>query len=396
MVNVFKTISDILLYLTFVSLLPAFENSWLLFISLLALGALAAFINDKSDSIIVKIISAVLPTASLAFMQEGQLFFLVLILGYLFIVMITGHNDIDYQQYRYFFGLPAVAVTAAVFVFITSSLENRIPMLFGSLYLLIGTIVLRRKRMGTNVDNKASLYNSFEVITIVLSVTVVCMILYAGLSHSQKIFEIVTLPIAMVIRGLITVLVFLGRMLVKAVKPDEPVDINPQTTDEIYDEIFNPDEIIDNVDGTNVNFVIILERIILIILAIAIIALVLYFLYTLVKNLNKNADDEEYTEANGVESVQRTKHKRERVDASNRQQVRKIYRDFLFSANRKGVPVDKQTTSEDILNNELYAGNPDARILREIYIKARYQTDSLVSDEDVIKAKNAQERLAEL
>lgn len=396
MVSLFKTVCDILLYFTFISFLPAFDNAWLLLGVLLVTGSVAAFINDRLNNTAGKIISALLVLPGLFLVGEGQLFFVVILVGYLFITMITGNNDISYQQYRYYFGLPAVVVLAALFVCITSSLENKLPLLFGSLYLLIGTIVLRRKRMGVKADHKAALYNGLEIVSVVFVTAAVFGLLFVIISHSRGIFEIVTLPIAMVIRGLIALLVFLGRRVVKA-QPDEVINNEPQSADEIYNEIFNPEEnVIDNIDNTNVNFVNLLQRIILIVLAVAIIILVLYLLYKLVRNFFRNNDYEEYEDATGTEAVKRKKKKKVREDLSNRQQIRKIYRDFLFSANRKGVPVDKQTTSEDILNNELYVNNADAIKLREIYIKARYQTDSLVTEEDIRMAKEAEERLAQL
>ncbi|MBQ9036476.1 MAG: hypothetical protein IJ115_03340 [Erysipelotrichaceae bacterium] len=396
MVSLFKTVCDILLYFTFISFLPAFDSAWLLLGVLLVTGSVAAFINDRLNNTVGKIISALLVLPGLFLVGEGQLFFVVILVGYLFITMITGNNDISYQQYRYYFGLPAVVVLAALFVCITSSLENKLPLLFGSLYLLIGTIVLRRKRMGVKADGKAALYNGIEIISVVFVTAAVFGLLFVIISHSRGIFEIVTLPIGMVIRGLIAILVFLGRIVVKA-QPDEKIDSNPQSADEIYNEIFNPEEnVIDNVDNTNVNIINLLQRIILIVLAIAIIVLVLYLLYKLVRNFIRNNDNEEYEDATGVEAVKRKKKKKVREDLSNRQQIRKIYRDFLFSANRKGVPVEKQTTSEDILNNELYVNNADAIKLREIYIKARYQTDSLVTEEDIRMAREAEERLAQL
>ena len=60
MVSLFKTVCDILLYFTFISFMPAFDNAWLLLGVLLVTGSVAAFINDRLNNTAGKIISALL------------------------------------------------------------------------------------------------------------------------------------------------------------------------------------------------------------------------------------------------------------------------------------------------------------------------------------------------
>ncbi|MBR5868040.1 MAG: DUF4129 domain-containing protein, partial [Clostridia bacterium] len=75
---------------------------------------------------------------------------------------------------------------------------------------------------------------------------------------------------------------------------------------------------------------------------------------------------------------------------SNRGKVRKLYREYLKMVRRKGQKLETYQTTADIL--EKHPQNTDteaAARLRQVYLKARYDTGKAVTDEDVEQAKAA-------
>ncbi len=397
MINALKLVCDVLFYLTFITLLPMFTDSYPLLLTVILTTFVAGYLNDRYRNIYLRIMTAFIPLISLLLMNDSnQLFFLAILLGYLFIMLISGKNDIGYEQYRYWFGIMGLPILAAIFVFITSSLNNYDALACGCVYLVLGTVVLTVKRMGKQADKKAIALNNLSILSVIAVTAAACLVIYFVLSHSRAVFEIIVIPVALVIRGLIGILVVFGNAI-RNPQSNEPVSDEPKTADEIYDEIFNPDEsVISSEEMTREYFINILQRIILVVLALIIIALILYGVYRLVRNLRKDENDEEYAQGNGSEKIRKIRKQKSRSDLSNRKTVRDIYRNSLYVAKRKGVAVDKQTTSEEIINTDVYQDDENAIRLREIYIKARYQSNSEVTDADVAMARECLERLSEL
>ena len=79
--------------------------------------------------------------------------------------------------------------------------------------------------------------------------------------------------------------------------------------------------------------------------------------------------------------------------ASARGKIRKYYREHLRQEKRKGVSFRTNQTSEDILNHiSPTTDRKAAARLREIYLKARYSEHSILTQEDVHRAKEALKR----
>jgi len=78
-----------------------------------------------------------------------------------------------------------------------------------------------------------------------------------------------------------------------------------------------------------------------------------------------------------------------RPDYSNRQKVRLYFRSYM---NSRGIDFSKGSTSEDVARNDL---RTEAALLREIYIKARYSTDSQISNSEVDQARICLEKCLE-
>ena len=82
--------------------------------------------------------------------------------------------------------------------------------------------------------------------------------------------------------------------------------------------------------------------------------------------------------------------KKYRRDTGNRGKVRKIYRDFLHVARKKGIKITDKMTSEEILNTiKSVFDEQSAVALRDVYIIARYNEYADISNEQVRIAREA-------
>ncbi|MBQ9341137.1 MAG: hypothetical protein IJT81_02085 [Lachnospiraceae bacterium] len=82
--------------------------------------------------------------------------------------------------------------------------------------------------------------------------------------------------------------------------------------------------------------------------------------------------------------------KKIRRDTGNRGKVRKIYRDFLHVARKKGIKITDKMTSEEILNSiKSVFDEQSAVALRDVYIIARYNEYADISNEQVRIAREA-------
>ena len=101
---------------------------------------------------------------------------------------------------------------------------------------------------------------------------------------------------------------------------------------------------------------------------------------------------------NGIQFVRpekatRIKAEKKKIDYkdwSNREKVRRVYREFLDSTRKRGIKITDKMTSEEILNAiKGICDEKGAVALRDVYIVARYNDYANVSSEQVHMAKEA-------
>ena len=394
MISALKLFCDACLYLAFLTLTPYFMDSYLLIAVVPVVSALAGLLADRERRMPVRIILGLLPLVSLTFVSDiTQVYFLIPLYVFVAYSIISDQMNIAYDDYRYWFGIPAVVVLAMMFVIITSDTDRPMALLFGALYLISGVITLRGKRLGSKADKASKLIDAFSVLAVVFSTATIICLIYGILINSEKLFETIMFPIGFIIKQLISLLVFLGKFVVR--KPDEINNTPEQTADDIYNEIFSndTDQVINEITDKNDLWVVLLYRFILIVIAIAILVFFISVILKAARSLSGKDEDGEYVKGNGEEEIKRKKKEKTASDHSNRQKIRNIYREFLYHVKRNGIAVNKNTTSEDILDNSEFGDDPNAIRLRELYIRARYQQDCFVSADEVNEARTCLEML---
>lgn len=94
-----------------------------------------------------------------------------------------------------------------------------------------------------------------------------------------------------------------------------------------------------------------------------------------------------------VEKVSLPEQRRKEPRRSNRGKVRQYYREFLRAEQKKGLRLEKSMTTEDILHKISSGTNADAASeLRQVYLRARYDENSEITQEQVELAKSALRR----
>ena len=93
----------------------------------------------------------------------------------------------------------------------------------------------------------------------------------------------------------------------------------------------------------------------------------------------------EDTEPLGEEGAKR--RTRSRLGSGERQSLRRIYRRYLVFLRKRGLSIQRSSTSQDILTDSRTLGGDEAAVrLRRLYLKARYAILTPVSREDVQEA----------
>ena len=308
MISALKLFCDACLYLAFLTLTPYFMDSYLLIAVVPVVSALAGLLADRERRMPVRIILGLLPLVSLAFVRDiTQVYFLIPLYVFVAYSIISDQMNIAYDDYRYWFGIPAVVVLAMMFVIITSDIDRPMALLFGALYLISGVITLRGKRLGSKADKASKLIDAFSVLAVVFSTATIICLIYGILINSEKLFETIMFPIGFIIKQLISLLVFLGKFVVR--KPDEIDNTPEQTVDDIYNEIFSndTDQVINEITDKNDLWVVLLYRFILIVIAIAILVFFISVILKAARSLSGKDEDGEYVKGNGEEEIKRKK-----------------------------------------------------------------------------------------
>ncbi len=400
MVNALKTVCDLLLGFSFVTLFDACSRSWLLIGAVLALGFLSSLILQKtSGSVPVRIFCALLPALGLfAARSFPETLFTGVVLAFYAVVTLSGRSEICYEDYLYWFGFPALPV-AVVFVVCFSQWPIRpAATVCSAAYLFLGVLVLRRKRMGAGAGLKLRLVNLTELTGTVAIAILASILLYAGIRHSGKILETLLLPFGLLFNA---VAFLLDRFisLFKPMLPDEPL-IPEETESVVVEDVITAETMpTDPRDETVYAGVETLIHIVAILLALAVLAFLLYRLYKMLRRTRPEGTAAGTIEEGEGERLgfRRDRRKRRKLAGlSNNEKIRRLYRDYLAYVRIRGVEIARQTTSEDVLEaaGQLPASG-EAERLRELYIRARYHDAEEMSDAAVEEANALLARIRE-
>ncbi|MBQ7669139.1 MAG: hypothetical protein IJS45_00280 [Clostridia bacterium] len=390
-VNAIKSACDLLLCFTFASLFSSFGDSWLLIGAMSALAFLSSLILQKAKgAVAAKIVCALLPAFGLFAAQNlFQIIVSLAILAFHAVMTFSAGSGVHYDDYKYWFGIPAVPVTVVFIICLGEWPIRPAATVCAAAYLFFGVLVLRRKRMGTGATLKLRVLNLAELSLAFAIPVLASVLIYLLISHSGAVLEVVALPFGYLFRGI----AYISEQFFNLFKPPEEVEI-PETTD--TEAVTGEATVVPETgetaarDDTVYNGIESAAQIIVIILALAALAFILYRIYKMIrKRRGKDADGVTFEEGE-ISAVRdrRVRRKRKKpAPQTNREKIRKIYTDYLYYLKNHGVEITRHSTSEDVLAATEDSSPDGAERMRELYIRARYNDAEEISDAEVEEAE---------
>ena len=394
LVNALKTVCDFLLFLSFAALFTACSEAWLLVGAALALAFLSSLLLQMtSRAMPARIFCGLLPALCLFAARDlSQVLITAVVLVFYAVLTISDKNVICYDDYKYWFGIPAIPVTVLFLICFTSWPIRRLAVVCAALYLFLGILTLRRMRLGAGAGLGLRLTNLAELAGIILFGTLACFLIILTLQYAKKILELLALPLGALLSGLIYLADLINRRLASiALKsPDEPL-LPDEPAEEPWEDTPRPEiEVTDPGSDAVYTQAGMLVKVFLIVLALAVLLYLLYRFYIMIRYARPESGSGSEIESGSRGQLRfrlRQRKNRKASSSSNNEKIRQIYREYLVFLRGCGVELSRQTTSEDIMAaSDGLVSSEDAEKLRDLYIHARYQDAEELSDADVKQA----------
>ena len=314
LVDALKTVCDLLFCFSFAALFSAFADAWLLMGVILALGFLSSLILQKSGGTLwARLVCGLLPALGLfAAQSETQALIAAVVLAFYFVLTISGRSRIHYEDYKYWFGFPAVPAAVLFVVCATQWPIRPAATVCSALYLFLGVLVMRRKRMGAGAPLKLRALNLAELVGVVVFGVLAFVLLFEALKYSEKALEILMLPFAWLFQAMVYLFELFGNLLVSmqpeaTPAPSPTASVTPSPLPESGNALPDP--------GSEAAYawVAVLGKIVLILLALAILAGLLRLFFKMLQKLRpKAADDAEAYEEGEAEPLRFGRAKRKK------------------------------------------------------------------------------------
>ncbi len=398
--NALKTICDLLLYFSFAALFKIFGGSWPVVGAVVAIAFVSTLIVQKAKGALpARIICGLLPFAGL-FAARNMSDLIIAAIPIMFYAAMTFADKIDihYEEYKFWFGIPAIPVAVLFFICFGQWPIRPEATAYAAIYLFLGVLVLRLKRVGEGAKLKHRLINFAEMFVVLVLGILACVTIYEIVMHSGRVVEVIFMPVGAIFFALVSGISWLFDQALKP-KPEDKV-IKPKDPDVQQIEKQDAVEEVSSVaEGLNYDVIEIVIAALLVLLAIVLLILLLRWFYRTVRGINnkKNGAALEMEDGEAEESTSffgfKRKKKKPQAETNNAK-IRQIYKEYLFFVKTFGVKIVNQTTSEDvaIASDEIIeTGKADE--LRQLYIRARYNDDNQLSDEEVLRAQTLFEEI---
>ena len=392
-VNALEAICDLLPYFAVVSLFSAYSDAWAVIGVVLLLTALSSLITEKTNAVPVRIACGILPAlALLAARSTAQILFTAPAALLWLVIVLSGKTKIHYEDYKYWFGFPALFALILLLVNLSRYLSDLpispISVICSASYLFLGVCVLRRKRSGAGANLSSKLMNAAELIVSALFGVLALAAFLLALKVLWKLFEILFLPGGLILSAVGGLLGWLAGIF-NIEQNEEPTP--PETDFESGPAVVDPAETVADTVAKDYSSAETLQQIIAYVMIVAAIAAIVFLAYYAVKKLRaaRYAKDPNYEVTLRERRIKaKSAKKKWRREPTNNDMIRSIYREYLSYIRHSGVKIAMQTTSEEALNaSKKLAESEEAEELRLLYIRARYDEKEEMSDEEVRSAK---------
>lgn len=333
---------------------------------------------EKTDvrRMAISLLIALLPLALIR--QTGQILYVLPPVGYTIYLLLSERVNAAPWAFRTH-ALIAMAPEALFFMMASEGGHAPFAMGFALTAFLSSVAFLRLSRLGRGTDLR---YRSLDLLSTLAVPGAAMAVIFAILLFSgqlAKVFPWLLSPFA----GIIYLLVSLANKF-PVFAPSEPIETTEAATE--FEDAMEVDYATSPDSGSMFPDVPpVIWRIIWFLLACAVFYVVVK---TLVKLLKRNPRIVEVHAEQGSVSEFVPDPVSDALRESNRKKVRKIYTKYIHLLEPFGFRLHIHDTSQDVYECTMdYTGDDSDRILREIYVKARYRLDQPVTDADVKEAK---------
>lgn len=366
---------------------------------LCAAGVAVAVSLERFRKPWLKVAALILPLSSLLF-ADSLMEYLILVpmLLYTAVVILRGLYYMEYYSFREQFtkvgiGLLIFSAFILAFGFFEGSMnpgqtvyDVGAALLYTLLYGFSGVFLMRQLRLGVDSQSTDRMWNNISMIAILA----VIMLVTVGLVFAQ---DMLLDSLSALITGFFSLLGVLPVMF-QSVSDWIDLDIQSQqvqttetnATETVGDAApqLQPNPGIDRVTQNSQDFP---WWLVVLILAAMVVALIL-----LLRNLSRSTNlggseaESSFLEEPKAQAVQNRR--------SNRNKIRKFYRAYLKLMRKQGVSLRTDQTSLDVLNASSKKTDQGSEVwLRQLYLKARYDEQAVITEQDVADAKAALSRL---
>lgn len=323
---------------------------------------------------------------------------------YYILVMILGHYAIPLEEYRkaFIFMLSISLFFVAANIANSTLMRNQVisaeSLAYALVFLILGIFVMRRLRMGAQMDMRWQVRNVLSVVGIPLLAIGASLAVFLLLRFSTYALGAILAPVGRFFIWLFHQLFPTGNSPIDEMTLEEAMQPFSVAQPVALEESGSVSEEMRAIEITNFNELLI-ERAAAVggwILLGILLVIVLLLIWRHARKNEAKADEELMYEEYESAPVKGRKRRKNRLPllAGSARQLRRIYKTYLEYRRDKGVAVYPSDTSAEVLEKDMQmAESKDAVRLRELYLAARYGNPSAVTREQVQEAQACLERI---
>ena len=323
---------------------------------------------------------------------------------YYILVMVLGHYAIPLEEYRkaFIFMLSISLFFVAANIANSTLMRNQVisaeSLVYALVFLILGIFVMRRLRMGAQMDMRWQVRNVLSVVGIPLLAIGASLAVFLLLRFSTYALGAILAPVGRFFIWLFHQLFPTGNSPIDEMTLEEAMQPFSVAQPVALEESGSVSEEMRAIEITNFNELLIERAATIggwILLGILLVIVLLLIWHHARKNEAKADEELMYEEYESTPAKGRKRRKnRLPLLAGSARQLRRIYKTYLEYRRDKGVAVYPSDTSADVLKRDLQLGeSADAVRLRELYLAARYGNPSEVTRGQVQEAQACLERI---
>ncbi len=395
LINSLKTVCDFLLLISFAALIPSYGEARLLIALVLVLSFVSSLLVQSIPDIMpLRLLCALLPALGLlASKSLAVTVITAIIISFYVLIVVEEKIEMHYDDYKFWFAIPAVPIIVLFVVTASYWPIRSTSTVCAGLYLFLGVLVLRRKRIGSRATAGIKLINLAEMAGVFVFDAIACFIIHTIVMVVKDYLVLLMTPLAMIFHFPAYVISILTDKLYLWMRPSYyHQDEKTKANEEAWASSSNPGAVPMFKGKTGDEWAYMIISVALVITLVVLVWWILYAFWKMLHSVDTETAGKEAIEGGKQEPFRirlNRRRKRKRGFAStNNEKVRMIYADYLFFMKACGVNIRRQSTSEEVLAESIEFVEPEkARELRELYLRARYNDADELSEEDVHKAQ---------